>query len=88
MAEFVEPLRKAFTRFQRLTARVVLAGTARPEASAAAMIDYLRVFGFTILATDGRARPRPALPSSKAAIRWLLRCPDGDGTLLMQSLLP
>jgi alkylation response protein AidB-like acyl-CoA dehydrogenase len=50
LAEFVQPLGKAFVRLQRATAQIARAGLARPDEAGAAASDYLRLFGLTALA--------------------------------------
>ncbi|WPP02905.1 acyl-CoA dehydrogenase C-terminal domain-containing protein [Methylocella tundrae] len=50
LAEFVQPLGKAFVRLQQATAQVARAGLRNPEEAGAAATDYLRLFGLTALA--------------------------------------
>ena len=50
LAEFVQPLAKAFVRLQQATALVARAGLANPDEAGAAATDYLRLFGLTALA--------------------------------------
>ncbi|MBI5112614.1 MAG: acyl-CoA dehydrogenase C-terminal domain-containing protein [Rhodovulum sp.] len=49
LAEFVQPLAKAFVRLQQATAEVARAGLSNPEEAGAAASDYLRLFGLTAL---------------------------------------
>ena len=50
MAEFVQPLAKAFVRLQQATAEVARRGLARPDEAGAAATEYLRLFGLVALA--------------------------------------
>ena len=50
MAEFVEPLAKAFGRLQQATLAVAQKGLANPDEAGAAATEYLRLFGLTALA--------------------------------------
>ena len=50
MAEFVEPLAKAFGRLQQATAQVARAGMGKPDEAGAAATDYLRLMSYTVLA--------------------------------------
>ncbi len=50
MAEFVEPLSKAFGRLQSATLTVAQRGLANPEEAAAVASDYLKLFGFVAMA--------------------------------------
>ncbi|ACK50687.1 acyl-CoA dehydrogenase domain protein [Methylocella silvestris BL2] len=50
LAEFVQPLGKAFQRLQQATAQVARAGMRDPDEAGAAASEYLRLFGLTALA--------------------------------------
>ena len=50
LAEFTEPLAKAFGRLQRATGYIAEKGLKDPEEAAAAATDYLRLFALTALA--------------------------------------
>ena len=50
LADFVQPLAKAFVRLQQATGQIARLGLARPEEAGAASTDYLRLFGLTALA--------------------------------------
>jgi alkylation response protein AidB-like acyl-CoA dehydrogenase len=49
MAEFANPLAKAFGRLQQATLWLAKAGTANPEEAGAAATDYLRMFGLVAI---------------------------------------
>jgi len=49
MAEFVEPLAKAFERLQRATAWLAQEGLKNPEQAGAAATDFLHLFGYVAL---------------------------------------
>ncbi|MDK9695465.1 MAG: acyl-CoA dehydrogenase C-terminal domain-containing protein [Siculibacillus sp.] len=50
LAEFVQPLAKAFVRLQQATGQIARVGMAKPDEAGAASVDYLRLFGLTALA--------------------------------------
>ena len=49
MAEFVEPLAKAFGRLQQATIAVATKSLSNPDEAGAAASEYLRLFGLTAL---------------------------------------
>ncbi|MEJ2454350.1 MAG: acyl-CoA dehydrogenase C-terminal domain-containing protein [Candidatus Thiodiazotropha sp.] len=50
LAEFIQPLAKAFGRLQRASAWIAQSGLSDPDQAGAAATDYLRLFGLTALA--------------------------------------
>jgi butyryl-CoA dehydrogenase len=50
LAEFIQPLAKAFSRLQRASAWIAQSGLTNPDEAGAAATDYLRLFGLTVLA--------------------------------------
>jgi butyryl-CoA dehydrogenase len=66
MAEFIEPLAKAFGRLQQATAQVARAGLSKPEEAGAAATDYLRLMGYTVLAYQWARMAEISLPKQEA----------------------
>ena len=62
MAEFVEPLAKAFGRLQQATAQVARAGLSKPEEAGAAATDYLRLMSYTVVAYQWARMAEISLP--------------------------
>ena len=50
LADFVQPLAKAFVRLQQATGQIARVGMAKPDEAGAASADYLKLFGLTVLA--------------------------------------
>jgi alkylation response protein AidB-like acyl-CoA dehydrogenase len=62
LAEFVQPLGKAFGRLQQTTAALARSGLADPAEAAAGATEYLRLFGLTALAWVWARAAKVALP--------------------------
>jgi butyryl-CoA dehydrogenase len=67
LAEFVQPLGKAFVRLQQATAQVARAGLRNPDEAGAAATDYLRLFGLTAMAYLWARMAEISLPKVGAA---------------------
>jgi len=64
LAEFVEPLGKAFGRLQQATMHVARAALARRDEAGAAATDYLRLFALTVLAFMWARMAETSLPQA------------------------
>ncbi len=89
LAEFVEPLGKAFAALQQATAQIGRAGASNPDEAGAAAPEYLRLFGLTALAYLWARMAEISLPQAGAGD------PDGfyaakvaTARFYMQRLLP
>ena len=80
LAEFVQPLAKAFTRLQQCTAALARRGLADPTEAAAGATDYLRLFGLTALAWVWARAAEVSLPQADNG--RILSGQAGDGALL------
>ena len=65
LAEFVQPLGKAFGRLQQTTAELARRGLADPTEAAAGATDYLRLFGLTALAWVWARAAEVSLPHAE-----------------------
>jgi Acetyl-CoA dehydrogenase C-terminal like/Acyl-CoA dehydrogenase, C-terminal domain len=88
LAEFVQPLSKAFARLQQATAQIARAGFARPEEAAAAATDYLRLFGLTALAYVWTRAAEAALRRLDSDEPAFYRAKLATARFFMQRLLP
>ena len=88
MAEFVEPLAKAFGRLQRATAAIAERGLADPEEAAAAAADYLRLFALTALAWMWALMAQAALANETADDSGFYAAKLATARFFMQRLLP
>ena len=86
LAEFVQPLAKAFSRLQQCTAELARRGLADPTEAASGATEYLRLFGLTALAWVWARAAEVALPlaSSDAFYRAKL----ATARFYMQKILP
>jgi butyryl-CoA dehydrogenase len=88
LAEFVQPLAKAFGRLQQATAQIARAGLRDPEEAAAAATDYLRLFGLVALGYLWARMAQVALPKIEGGDGAFYRAKRDTARFYMQRLLP
>ena len=86
LAEFVQPLAKAFGRLQQCTAALARRGLADPSEAAAGATDYLRLFGLVALAWVWARAAEISLP--RAADDAFYRAKLATARFYMQKILP
>ncbi len=88
LAEFIQPLAKAFGRLQRASAWIAQSGLADPDQAGAAATDYLRLFGLTALAYLWTRMAELSLPQLEGEERRFYQAKIDTARFFMQRLLP
>jgi hypothetical protein len=88
LAEFIQPLAKAFGRLQRASAWIAQSGLGNPDEAAAASSDYLRLFGLTALAYLWTRMAEISLAKRDGEERRFYQAKIDTARFFMQRLLP
>ncbi len=88
LAEFIQPLAKAFGRLQRASAWIAQNGMGNPDEAAAASSDYLRLFGLTALAYLWTRMAEVSLDKLDGEERRFYQAKLDTARFFMQRLLP
>jgi len=88
LAEFVQPLAKAFSRLQRASAKIAQAGLSDPEQAAAVASEYLRLFGLVALAFMWCKMTQIALTKVDDDSSGFYAAKITTGRFYMQKILP
>jgi alkylation response protein AidB-like acyl-CoA dehydrogenase len=88
LAEFIQPLAKAFGRLQRASAWIAQNGMRNPDEAAAASSDYLRLFGLTALAYLWTRMAEVSLHKLDGEERRFYQAKLDTARFYMQRLLP
>jgi alkylation response protein AidB-like acyl-CoA dehydrogenase len=88
LAEFVQPLAKAFGRLQQATGEVARRGLGDPYEAGAAATDYLRLFGLTALAWMWARMAEVALARQGEDATGFYRAKLATARFYMQRVLP
>ncbi len=88
LAEFIQPLAKAFGRLQRASAWIAQSGLADPDQAGAAATDYLRLFGLTALAYLWTRMSELSLQKLDGEERRFYQAKIDTARFFMQRLLP
>lgn len=88
LAEFIQPLAKAFGRLQRASGWIAQAGLGNPEQAGAAASDYLRLFGLTALAYLWTRMAEISLQKLDGEERRFYQAKIDTARFYMQRLLP
>jgi alkylation response protein AidB-like acyl-CoA dehydrogenase len=88
LAEFIQPLAKAFGRLQRASAWIAQSGLADPDQAGAAATDYLRLFGLTALAYLWTRMAELSLQKVDGEERRFYQAKIDTARFFMQRLLP
>jgi butyryl-CoA dehydrogenase len=88
MKEFVEPLAKGFGRLQQATAQIAQQGVNDPDEGAAAASDYLKLFGYVLLAYSWARVARVALAGSDGSDPAFYRTKLATARFYMQRVMP
>lgn len=88
LAEFIQPLAKAFGRLQRASAWIAQNGMSNPDEAAAASSDYLRLFGLTALAYLWTRMAEISLVKLNGEERRFYQAKVDTARFFMQRLLP
>jgi len=85
MAEFIEPLAKAFGRLQQATGQIARAGMAKPDEAGAAATDYLKLMGYSLVAYQWARMAEISLPKQDDAF---YKAKAQTARFFMERLLP
>ncbi len=88
MAEFIQPLAKAFVRLQQATGHIAIAGLKDAEEAAAAASEYLRLFGLVALAYMWARMAQVALDKKNGDDAQYLAAKVATARFYMQKILP
>ncbi len=88
LAEFIEPLSKAFGRLQQATLAVAQKSLSNPDEAGAAATEYLRLFGLTALAYLWARMAQIALTKLDDDPDGFYKAKVGTARFYMQKLLP
>ena len=88
LAEFVQPLAKAFVRLQQATAHIAMMGLKDPEEAGAAATDYLRLFGLVALAFMWARMAQVALDQKDGDTSGFYDAKIATARFYMQKVLP
>jgi alkylation response protein AidB-like acyl-CoA dehydrogenase len=88
LAEFVEPVAKAFDRLQRATAWVAQSSLKNPEEAGAASMDYLHLFGYVALGYLWTRMAKVALAKRGGSERAFYEAKLATARFFVQRMLP
>jgi 3-(methylsulfanyl)propanoyl-CoA dehydrogenase len=88
LADFIQPLAKAFGRLQRATGQIAQQGLKNPDEAGAAASDYLRLFGLVALAYMWARMAKISLPKIEDDPTQFYASKVATGRFYMERILP